>query len=121
MARTAAPAGLGTSGRRLWTATTKEYELSEHELSILESAARELDIIDRLEKGLKDASLIVSGSMGQPTANPLLGEVRQHRTTAASLIKALKLPESDESTPAQRSRSTSARAAANARWGTRGA
>lgn len=121
MARTTTPVGLGVNGRRVWTATTRDYELGEHELAILESACRELDIVDRLEKALKDAKLIVNGSMGQPTANPLLGEVRQHRTTYTSLIKSLKLPESDEATPAQKARSTSARAAAAARWGTGGA
>lgn len=118
MSRPAAPAGLGARARKLWTATTTEYELGDHELVILEGACREVDIVDRLEKRLKDEPLLVAGSMGQPTANPLLAEVRQHRSTVAALIKSLKLPEGEGAgeKPAN-PRSTSARAAANARWG----
>jgi hypothetical protein len=50
--------------------------------------------------------------------NPLISELRQHRSTLASLLRQLKLP--DESVSAE-ARSTAARAAANARWSRRGA
>lgn len=32
---TATPAGLSTAARKVWTATTKDYELAEHELALL--------------------------------------------------------------------------------------
>jgi hypothetical protein len=65
------------------------------------------------------APLLVRGSQGQDVINPLISELRQHRATLASLLRQLKLP--DESTRLAEARSTSARAAANARWSRRGA
>ena len=44
------------------------------------------DLQERLEEALKDADLLVRGSMGQEVANPLIGEVRQHRTTINTLM-----------------------------------
>lgn len=117
MARKSEPTFTSDNGRDLWADTTSDYELSRHERVILEGACRELDIVSRLEDQLDGADLIVRGSMGQDTANPLLAEVRQHRASVASLIKLLKLPENEEST-ASADRSSSARAAAQVRWGT---
>jgi hypothetical protein len=61
----------------------------------------------------------VRGSQGQDVINPLISELRQHRSTLAALLRQLKLP--DDSASAAEARSTSARAAANARWSRRGA
>lgn len=109
-----APSNLGAQARKLWKGVTDVYELRSDELRILEDACREVDLIERLEDGLRGADLIVPGSMKQPTANPLIQEVRQHRATLKSLLGALKLPE-DEARPAS-DRSASARKAAEARW-----
>lgn len=117
-----APTGLSTSTAAFWRKITGTYELRGDELRVLEDACREMDLIERMEKELRKAGakLVVAGSMGQPTANPLLTEVRQHRAVLARLLGSLKLPDEDDlAVPA--SRSTSARAAANARWGKRGA
>ena len=121
MARKSGPTFTSTNSTELWSETTAEYELSRHEKVILESACRELDIVEKLEEALDGASLIVAGSMGQDTANPLLQEVRMHRAAVATLIKALKLPEAEEGEKTENPRSSTARAAANARWGTGGA
>lgn len=117
MGRKSEPTFSSDNATDLWADTTSDYDLSRHEKVILEGACRELDIVQKLEDELDGANMIVAGSMGQDTANPLLAEVRQHRSSVASLIKLLKLPENEESTGAAE-RSSSARAAAAARWGT---
>jgi uncharacterized protein YejL (UPF0352 family) len=112
------PTGLGRDGLDLWNKITADNVLRPDEERVLEDAAREADIIALMEKERAKASfrLIVKGSMGQDVINPLISELRQHRSTLASLLKALKL--TDDSPEA---RSTAARAAANARWSRRGA
>jgi len=115
-----APKGLGPDGRRLWKSIAEAYDLRADEVSLLEDACREKDIVARLEDELATSPLTVKGSMGQEVASPLVSEVRQHRTTLAGLLKALKLPDSPAG--AQRRKavvSQQAREAARARWGTR--
>lgn len=117
-----APDGLGRAGSRLWESIAGAYELRADEVSLLEDACREKDIVARLEEALADAPLTVKGSMGQEVASPLVSEVRQHRTTLASLLKALKLPDSPAGAQRRKAEvSEKAREAARARWGTRSA
>ena len=108
------PAHLGAKARRMWRAITGTYELRADELRVLEDACREVDLIERLEEAMRGADLIVHGSQGQPVANPLVQELRQHRATLKALLGSLKLP--DEDGRQAESRSSSAREAANARW-----
>lgn len=121
-----APKDLGPAGQRLWKSICRDYELRPDELAVLESACREADLIQRLEEALKDAPLVVKGSMGQEVASPLVTEIRLHRSTQAGLLRQLKIPdlededEDEEPTVIRRrpmSRSEAARKAANARWG----
>jgi hypothetical protein len=114
MAKKPAPARLGDKAKRLWSGVTDTYELRADELRVLEDACREIDLVERLEEELASASLVVKGSQGQPVANPLVQEIRQHRQVVKSLLGSLRLP--DEDGRAQASRSSSARDAANARW-----
>lgn len=115
MATRTAPPGLGTKARKLWRETTAIYDFSPHEALILEGACREIDIIERLQKELDGADLVVAGSMGQDTAHPLLQELRMHRATFGSIIKQLALPEVEA--PEQKSaKSSAASKAAQARW-----
>lgn len=114
MSKRTPPEGLAPAGLAQWR-KYDDYELDAHEERILVEICREIDIVERLEDALKDAPLLVKGSQGQDVANPLIGEVRQHRTTINTLMKSLRLPE-EEAQAAARSRSESARAAANARW-----
>lgn len=107
------PTGMGAKGRRLWDGLTAEFEFGPHELAVLEAACREADLIERLDKELVGAELVVLGSMKQDVANPLLAEVRQHRATMAQLLNRLSLPADGD---AAASRSASARNLANARW-----
>lgn len=114
MAKMPAPAKLKTKARRLWVDVTATYALRPDELRILEDACREVDLIERLQSELADADLLVEGSQGQPVANPLVQEIRQHRGQLQRLLGSLKLP--DETERGGGERSASARAAANQRW-----
>lgn len=118
MAGRKAPAGIGSAGKSLWTAIEDNYELRADELRVLEDACREADLIDALSTEADGADMVVRGSQGQPVINPLISELRQHRSTLAGLLRQLKLP--DEGASAE-DRSTAARAAANSRWSKRGA
>lgn len=111
-----APAGLGPTGGKLWRSVLDDFELRPDELRILEDACREAALIDKLQHEIDQlTTLIARGSMGQPVANPLIQEVRQHRATFAQLMARLKLADADgEGSPGDRS--ARARAAATARW-----
>lgn len=102
----------------MWKGITDKYSLRVDELYVLESACREIDLIDEMVERQKREDLIGVGSMGQPVAAPLIAELRQHRTTFANFMKQLKLP--DEDGRAAEQVSEMARKAANARWGRSG-
>ena len=116
------PRDLDRAGRKLWReiARSGKYELRPDELRILEDACREADLIDDLATEAKDAEKIVRGSQGQDVINPLISELRQHRIALRSLLGALHLPDEDSSAGQESPRSTQARRAAQARWGTAG-
>lgn len=113
------PTKLGPKARKFWRETAEIYDLSPAESLLLEGACREIDIIERLQKELDGADLIVAGSMGQDTAHPLLQELRMHRQTFGSIVKQLALPEAEDEKPMSPG-SRQAQTAANARWGRAG-
>lgn len=123
------PANLGRSGTDLWLSVVGgEYELDPGQIRLLADACREADLIDRLQAELDaGAPLQVRGSMGQPTASPLISEVRQHRATVKHLLSALRLGEDGKRNRGFHSHrnvasvSEAARKAARQRWGTGGA
>jgi hypothetical protein len=113
-----APGGLGSAGTELWTGVAERYDLRPDEVRILGDAAREADIIERLESESWDQPLMVKGSMGQLTASPLITELRMHRSTLSQLLYRLKLPDSPSQGERKKARvSEDARMAARARWG----
>lgn len=122
MATKTAPKGLGPKARKLWRDMTAKYEFRVDELAILEQACRELDMIEKLQELIDDEyfEYVVAGSMGQDAMNPVLIEIRQHRALHGRLLKQLDLPDDNEAAAAG-SQSSVARAAAEARWGKRGA
>lgn len=111
------PVGLGVAGTELWNDIAGGFDLRPDELRVLEHACREEDLIASMDAELHTDIAVgawsTKGSAGQDVAHPLLGEIRQHRTLSARLMAQLKLP--DEGGGAQ-SRSSAARAMANARW-----
>jgi hypothetical protein len=119
MAAKKAPIGLARAGKSLWTGITGKYELRADELRLLEDAAREADLIETLNDGLVGLPLMMKGSTGQDIVNPIYGELRQHRSALAGLLRALKLPDENPERAAV-DRSSAARTAATARWAKRG-
>ena len=109
----AVPEGFGPAGAKLWADIAGgAYVLRPDELRVLEDACREADLVDELASAARDYPPLVEGSMGQLVLNPLISEMRQHRTTFATLMGKLKLPDDGDAAP----RSTQARSAAQARW-----
>ncbi|SNY84147.1 hypothetical protein SAMN04244553_3600 [Nocardia amikacinitolerans] len=109
-----APDGLGSSGTALWFGIANDYELRSDELRILEDACREADLIDALADRLEHEDLLITGSQGQTVINPLVGELRQHRSVLSTLLQRLKLSGDDGDSPEERS--AQMRSLANRRW-----
>jgi hypothetical protein len=112
--RKPAPSDLKARGRALWRSVVGKYALDPAETALLHELGRTVDELDALTVAMADQSPVVAGSQGQPRANPLLAEIRQHRKLAESLAISLALPVDGETIG--RRRSTNARVAADARW-----
>lgn len=100
------PSGLKAGGRKLWRSVTDEFELGEHELTILLEAARTVDALEALEKIVRDEGVTNVSPQGV-RAHPALVEARQQRVTLAKLVASLRIPLDDEQeatrTPQRRS------------------
>lgn len=100
------PANLKTGGKKLWRAITDDFELGEHELSVLLEAARTVDALEALEKIVRDEGVTHQSPQGI-RAHPALVEARQQRVTLAKLVASLRIPLEDEQeatrTPQKRS------------------
>lgn len=100
------PGGLKAGGRKLWRSVTDEFELGEHELSILLEAARTVDALDDLQSIVRSEGVTNVSPQGV-RAHPALVEARQQRVTLAKLVASLRIPLEDEQeaarTPQRRS------------------
>lgn len=85
------PKGLRTSGRALWRAVLDEYDLDEHESSILTQACRIADVCDTLQ-GTLDLEGIMSESSQGSRVHPAAVELRQQGIALARLMTALRIP-----------------------------
>jgi hypothetical protein len=85
------PKGTGTAGRRLWRAVLEEFELAEHELSLLRQAVHVADLCEQLQDIVDAEGLVLAGR-----AHPALVELRQQRILLARLVVALRVPMGDE-------------------------
>lgn len=92
------PPGLQESGQALWHALLTDYDLGEHELTVLREACRTADSLDALQMLLEEQGLMSSTSQG-PRIHPALVELRQQRLTFARLLTALRIPDEDASRP----------------------
>lgn len=106
------PVELGPRGLELWRSVLDSHELRPDEMRILEDACREVDLVELLEDALRGAPLTARGSQGQPVANPLVQEVRQHRSLVARLLGLLKLQAEGQEEQDALDRSQKARRAA---------
>ncbi|CAM3697012.1 hypothetical protein KIPE111705_20875 [Kibdelosporangium persicum] len=124
-----APGGISANALAMWTSVLTDYELRDDETEILRAVVRQVTLVEKLETALADSGeYLLPGSHGGWIANPLLGEIRMHRTTMMNLWKSLKLPNeepADEETSVIRvtpmTRSEAGRKGADARWANRGA
>ena len=85
------PTGLQLSGRTLWRAVLRDFELDEHEVVVLREACRTADSLDALQALLDEEGAMSSTSHG-PRVHPALPELRQQRIALARLITALRIP-----------------------------
>ncbi len=83
----APPRGTQAAGRRLWRAVLAEFELAEHELSLLRQAVRVVDVCEALHRLVDD-----QGPLLGDRVHPALVELRQQRILLARLIVALRVP-----------------------------
>lgn len=118
------PSDLRVRGKKLWQEVMAEFTLRPDERSNLHEWCRTLDLIDKLEAELRDGPLMMPGSAGQASANPLLRELRGLRAVAASYSRLMALsdvPDVDEQGQAQPTPSQiRGKRASDARWGHRG-
>lgn len=112
------PSKLGPGGAQLWRDIAGEFDLRADEYQYLADACRERDLIDSLEDEQRDSPKLVQGSRpGQLVINPIISELRMHRSTLAGLLTRLQLPNDDERAARVAStRSQLAVKAARARW-----
>ena len=85
------PSGLRSSGRALWRAVLRDYELDEHETTLLRECCRTADSLDGLQ-ALLDAEGLTSESSQGVRVHPALVELRQQRLALARLLTALRIP-----------------------------
>jgi hypothetical protein len=110
------PSDLDKSGKALWRAVVKLYDLEPHHALALASACRCADMVARLED-LLAGSLLVMGSVGQVRLDPAVAELRQHRLALSKLLVDLALPAetvAELARPSAASRQASK--AASVRW-----
>ncbi|WP_067201067.1 P27 family phage terminase small subunit [Microbacterium sp. XT11] len=107
--------------RSTWSASAKRTfrevadahpELEKSTLSALYGACDLISEADAMQKVIDAEGRMVTGSMGQPVAHPLIAEVRQYRKAALDALKALGLG-------GRSTTSAAASALANKRWSSR--
>lgn len=89
------PRGLGVGGRALWSSVADDYELQEHEATLLLQAARVVDLLDRLDLEVRRDGPLVDSPQGMKP-HPAAVEARQQSITLARLLNALRLPNGEE-------------------------
>ena len=99
------PKGTKDAGARLWKAILGDFDLEEHELTLLRQAVRVADLCEDLQAMLDAEGLMVRSPQGLK-AHPAAVELRAQRLLLARLIVALRVPLGDqegrEGKPAQR-------------------
>ena len=97
------PKGLQTRGQALWRSTFGEFELAEHEQTLLLEACRTVDLLDLLQAQIDEDGVVLAWCDGWRN-HPALAEARQQRLVLARLLAALRVP-ADESQDQQQQQS----------------
>ncbi len=94
------PTGTGPAGRHLWRAVLTDYELVEHEVTLLRQAVRTVDLCDDLQRVVDAEGVMATNRLGDAKTHPAISELRQQRLALARLVVALRVPLGDqEQTP----------------------
>ena|SRR5216683_7194315 len=87
----AAPAHLGTAGRKLWHGVVREFELAGNDLLLLEQAADSADRCAALRQAASQAAPVTVGRLGQQQAATAWTELRAERRLLLALLGGLGL------------------------------
>lgn len=90
-----APRGLGKGGLALWHSVADDYELEEHERTLLVQACRVVDLLDKLDVEVRRDGPLVDSPQGMKP-HPAAVEARQQAVVLARLINVLRLPNGEE-------------------------
>lgn len=99
LSQLSSPRGLRKRSKTLWRSVIETCEPNPTELAILHELCFVLDEIDVLRTVLARSEPVVTGSTGQPRANPLYAELRRHRELADRLARTLAFPSDDTNEP----------------------
>jgi len=96
------PPGLRTSGRALWRAVLRDYELDEHEAAQLAEACFVRDRIAQLRVQVDTDGLMIASSQGS-RLHPGVSEIRAQQLALARILATLSVPPwAEDSLPASR-------------------
>lgn len=117
MAKRVSPAdSLGTRGRAFWDALHKDDDWDAHDEEVILEACRTADTIDELSEAIGRDGVMIKGSQGQLVLNGAVAERRQQQQSLARLITMLNLDQAEMGAALQRTATTNAKKAAQARW-----
>lgn len=114
------PPGLKARGKRLWVELheTADFTGCPETRTVAEEACYLVDEVARLRNIVRAAGsdTRVDGYNGQPVSMPEVDDLRKNQTILLSMLRALRMPEDDDSPGGKMSRSQSGKRAADARW-----
>lgn len=82
---------MNATGTRLYASVTAQFDLGDHELSLLLQAARTADLLEDLQDRIDTDGVMVDGKV-----HPAVVELRQQRICLARLLVALRVPDPDD-------------------------
>jgi hypothetical protein len=109
-----APPCLGAEGKSAWDKLAHFYEFTPGELQLLEQFCWTKDRVAALEEALADTGVMILGSRGQRTLNPVINQIAVQTTLMDRLMLSLALPTDYEVEGVRRS--PQAQRAAKERW-----
>jgi hypothetical protein len=97
--RPAAPAELGTEGRKTWQKLTGKYEFSADELVLLAEFCAQVDLLARLRAELAESDLQVASKVHGRILSPLVTGIHQAQAELRRLHQALAFPDPGSAVP----------------------
>ena len=82
------PAKLGAAGATLWGRLVGLYVFDAREVTILEQACRQADLVAVLDREIARAGIVVEGYNGQPRLSAMVAEVRRSAARTGGVCSA---------------------------------